>query len=632
MRVRLPLLQALVFGSMGATLSQANSEDASQPDESWPDYLIVGAGGAGLQTAVFLRKYGYSFRMLEKESTVGSFWTKFPVFGELISVNKWVKNETQRFRYDWHSLLETPLSMLDFSGDYFPQGKEWHEYMNAVAQESGIVDSTEFGVEVKSISGASDSGLPCVELMDGSKRCARRRIFVGTGLREKEEPIFQAIGGIPYSKMTKAVARRRGVCVLGNGNAGFEVTENVYGVAERVTMYGNQPHRLSSITKYTGDVRVKFLQVLENLHGKLLDTVEWYDKHPITFKKIPDATAALGNGTDLSLFRASMKGALIIKEFGCEVLVLATGFKSHVPGMELESRFPKSKDWYESEENKNVHYIGWLMHERDFRQGAGGFLSGYRYLIRNLVHHIREDDFGIPYPYTVMTKEEVLWHILKRIQVADDLIILQDGVVVRDIAVPTKENKNVYHYYEGISHEFHDGIAKKEGAISLYFAWGDGRTAQHVFEGIYHYTNTNTLLNIFLHPVIEVNGVARALQEDLGMAWIIPGYVKSIVDVVRRALDGKLESFTPRPKLSYERTVANLQEDSYKYEKAAYQISITHPFRNAVMRAIRTKSDQDMAALRRIAKKTFPELQQSQSEVMGEEDLVTFPKDSTLAK
>jgi hypothetical protein len=35
-----------------------------------------------------------------------------------------------------------------------------------------------------------------------------------------------------------------------------------------------------------------------------------------------------------------------------------------------------------------------LMHERDYRRGAGGFLSDCRYLVNNLVHCVREADHG----------------------------------------------------------------------------------------------------------------------------------------------------------------------------------------------------------------------------------------------
>ena len=91
---------------------------------------------------------------------------------------------------------------------------------------SRVVELAEinFGVEVQRIDG---NGKPCVTTVDGQDRCAKRRVFVGTGLKEREEPFLQALGGIPYSQFTKEMARHRRVCILGNGNSGFEVAQNI---------------------------------------------------------------------------------------------------------------------------------------------------------------------------------------------------------------------------------------------------------------------------------------------------------------------------------------------------------------------------------------------------------------------
>jgi hypothetical protein len=202
------------------------------------------------------------------------------------------------------------------------------------------------------------------------------------------------MGGIPYSKMTRDKARYRSVCILGNGNAGFEVAQNAFDVAERVTIYGKNAACLSSTTQYTGDVRVKFLQVLENFHGKPLDTVGHFvgDAPYHGLDKIP-------NKTQLEEFQSLVRTSSWLKRFDCETFVIATGFRSYVPGMSFHSRFSPTKEWYKSKGNPSVHSIGWLMHADDFHKGVGGFLSGYRYLICNLVHHIREKDHNVHYPY-----------------------------------------------------------------------------------------------------------------------------------------------------------------------------------------------------------------------------------------
>lgn len=303
-----------------ATLPSAHHPSPTATDEETKhnvdDYLIIGAGGSGIQMALFLQKYGHSYTILEKESVAGSFWTKYPVHGELISVNKWTRNETQRLRYDWHSMLEAPLQMLDITEDYFPQGIDWHRYMQQVVEMAQL--KVEYGVEVtKIVSQSNNSPRPCVVLRDGGKRCARRRIFVGTGLREKDEPYLKAMGGIPYSSFTKDVARRRRVCILGNGNAAFETAQNVFNVADRVTIYGKESHRLSAVTRYTGDVRVKFLQVLENLHGKLLDTVEKYD-YSLSLKGLEGYL----NETQIDHVNLILRSGTTLKQFKCERFVI----------------------------------------------------------------------------------------------------------------------------------------------------------------------------------------------------------------------------------------------------------------------------------------------------------------------
>jgi len=246
--------------------SGSNKGDGTDEDL---EYLIIGAGGSGLQMALCLEKYNCTHPVLEKNSVAGSFWTKFPRFRELISVNKRIRNETQSWRCDWHSFLEAPLRMRDVLIEHFPTGQDWHEHMRRVAEMANL--NIEYNVEVERI----DSDKPCVYGEAGEngddagpkRRCAKRRVFVSTGLREKSERLIRAIGGIPYSQITREDCDQKIVCIMGNGNAAFETAQNVFDIAQSVIMYGKSPFRLSSVTRYTGDVRVKSLQVVENLHG-----------------------------------------------------------------------------------------------------------------------------------------------------------------------------------------------------------------------------------------------------------------------------------------------------------------------------------------------------------------------------
>lgn len=167
-----PLLLILLSATSSAISSSEecpSSSPATAPSRlQRPDYLIVGAGGSGIQTALLLRKHSHTYRIFDKSSSAGSFWTRFPVFRELISVNKRARNETQRFRYDWHSFLESECGMRNVSTAYYPTGREWHSYMNLVVEESGI--DVEYGMEVASIDEGTEE--PCVTFRDGSRESA----------------------------------------------------------------------------------------------------------------------------------------------------------------------------------------------------------------------------------------------------------------------------------------------------------------------------------------------------------------------------------------------------------------------------------------------------------------------------
>jgi len=123
------LAAAGAVAAAAAAASESACDDKNDKSCTMPDYLIVGAGGSGIEMALFLEKYNHSYTVLEKENVVGSFWTQFPRFDELISVNKLARNETQHFRYDWHSFLEAPLLMTNLTKEYFPTGGDWHRYM-----------------------------------------------------------------------------------------------------------------------------------------------------------------------------------------------------------------------------------------------------------------------------------------------------------------------------------------------------------------------------------------------------------------------------------------------------------------------------------------------------------------------
>ena len=75
---------------MGQALSQSPTAKARRrlADGDAVEYLVVGAGPAGLQAAYFLKKFGLDHAVVDAADGPASFFRKYPVGRRLISINK----------------------------------------------------------------------------------------------------------------------------------------------------------------------------------------------------------------------------------------------------------------------------------------------------------------------------------------------------------------------------------------------------------------------------------------------------------------------------------------------------------------------------------------------------------------
>jgi cation diffusion facilitator CzcD-associated flavoprotein CzcO len=72
------------------------------------DYLVIGAGPAGLQLGYFLEKYGHQYVILERHVAPAAFFRHYPRNRKLISFNKTASlyhDAELKLRWDWNSLL-----------------------------------------------------------------------------------------------------------------------------------------------------------------------------------------------------------------------------------------------------------------------------------------------------------------------------------------------------------------------------------------------------------------------------------------------------------------------------------------------------------------------------------------------
>ena len=88
-----------------------------------------------------------------------------------------------------------------------------------------------------------------------------------------------------------------------------------------------------------------------------------------------------------------------------DVVVNCTGFKSDLGFLagvlpEVPDKYPPTTPFYESRDAAGLYFLGALMHGRDARRSSGGFVHGFRYLIRSALTKLRCDRHGARWPRT----------------------------------------------------------------------------------------------------------------------------------------------------------------------------------------------------------------------------------------
>merc|ERR1719399_2265659 len=116
------------------------------------EYIIIGAGPAGLQLGHHLDTAGRDYVILDQAHGPGSFYHKFPRHRKFISLNKWntpYSNPEYNLRFDWNSILSNDSTLTfppHFSTEYFPEADDYVRYLEEYQRRLNI--RTEFGVKV----------------------------------------------------------------------------------------------------------------------------------------------------------------------------------------------------------------------------------------------------------------------------------------------------------------------------------------------------------------------------------------------------------------------------------------------------------------------------------------------------
>jgi thioredoxin reductase len=358
------------------------------------DYLVIGAGPAGLQLGRHLQRAGRDYLILEADSAPGTFFRTFPRHRRLISINKphtGTDDPELNLRMDWNSLLEGPL-FTRYTERYFPDADVMVRYLADYARGLRVAYDT----PVASVA-REDGGFA---VADEHGRIHRARcVIVATGVTQ---PYIPPIEGIDTAERYGDVSvdprdfLDQRVLIIGKGNSGFETADNLIETAAVIHVAGPGSLRMAWRSHYVGHLRA--------VNNNLLDTYQLKSQNALldgTVQRIERRDARYL--VTVSFARANE----VTRDLPYDRVIVCTGFRfdpSILPEPELvfDDRFPAQTPAWESTNVPGLFFAGTLMQVRDFKRSTGGFIHGFRYGVRALHRMLERKYHGVEWPHAVL--------------------------------------------------------------------------------------------------------------------------------------------------------------------------------------------------------------------------------------
>jgi len=420
----------------------------SQQNASAFDYLIIGAGPAGLQMGFHLERAGRSYVILEAGEGAGHFFRHYPRHRQLISNNKvytGYEDPEVNLRFDWNSILSDSPEMLfkNVTEQYFPPADAMVAYLEGYARHHGL--NVRYNARVRRVS--RDGGFR-VEDEAGNAYTAKR-LIVATGVSKLWMPPIEGIEHVePYTDVSVNPRDfvNQHVLILGKGNSGFETAENLIPTAALIHVASPSPLKLAWKTHHVGHLRA--------VNNNFLDTYQLKSQNAVL-----DATVRRIEKRDdgkLAVYLHYSHAQEEEEVLYYDRVIACTGFRFDAsifdedcrPALAINGRFPDQTSAWESTNVPDLYVAGTLTQMRDFKKITSGFIHGFRYNVRSLHRILEERYHGQAWPsYTVeATPEGLTAAVLQRINKTSAL--WQQFGFLGDLFVVPSEGDEAVHMEE----------------------------------------------------------------------------------------------------------------------------------------------------------------------------------------
>jgi hypothetical protein len=307
-------------------------------------------------------------------------------------------------------------------------------------------------------------------LLNDNKIIRCEKLIIGTGLSKPVYPGMTLAPDIPNERKPNHYAdfpcdyfvnnenlikyNGKRLLIVGGGNAAYELANILQNHCSSIVMWGSQK-KLSIVSHYVGDIRSIYYPFFDTFYLKSLIAIDVVDKQRLTELKV----------TYISDVKSEDYNKLmVVDQLGkpyyptpnelqhFDEIIYCTGwsfdssiydFKINMKGFD---KYPEIKDNYESVNNANLFFIGALMHSLDFKKGSGGFIHGFRYLIKlftQINYNAPKSITKISFTGNMDCYKKLADHMFNRIRYTSSLYQLYGTMC--DIFYYNKKEKTIYY-------------------------------------------------------------------------------------------------------------------------------------------------------------------------------------------
>lgn len=519
------------------------------------DYLILGAGPAGLQLSYFLQQAGKDYLVLEAGEGPGTFFKTFPRHRTLISNNKvhtGFTDDERNLRWDWNSLLsdEPRLLLKNYSTRYFPPADVFVRYLEDFAAHYRL--NIHYNARAARI--CRDIEGFRVEDASGIAHCARR-LIVATGVSKLYvPPIPGAELAERYTEVSvdpRDFVNQR-VLIIGKGNSAFETADNLIESAAIIHMASPHSVRFAWKTHYVGHLRA--------VNNNMLDTYQLKSQNAVLDCCI-DSIERSGDRYKVSVSYLYAHGER--EELYYDRVILCTGFRFDAapfdadcrPELTINDRFPRQTCEWESVNVPGLYFAGTLTQQRDFKKTTSGFIHGFRYNAKALCRILERKYHGTDWPHRTLPRaaQALTTAIIQRAN-RSSALWQQFGFLADVLAVPD-DGAEVRYYEEVPAAYAHESDLFRAGDYYLMtLEYGDIHNLDLINpNGDYRperHDIANAHLSPGLHPIVrryrrgELLSVHHVI-EDLYGEWLEEVHVQPLLAYLRQSLPQRVESASP---------------------------------------------------------------------------------------